>query len=203
MWGDWGSIEMCPSGQFVYGYRLRSEKNQGGEDDTALNSIDLYCGTNNNNAHHKIYSHGGYTTWGSFSRINRCQGQNNPVTGFSIKIEPKQGSGDDTAANDIDLKCKNRTTISANINTSWGNWHGDYYCPSGYAVVGLTSRAENFRGTHSDILSYVNDAAEVSNSTIGFINDIIDFTGLSSIPGISSIQDLIYSLQIKILMIQV
>jgi len=186
-WGDWGSITMCPENQFVFGYRLRSEKNQGSGDDTALNSIDLYCGTHNSNSNTKIYSHGGYTRWGTFSSIKRCRGENNPVAGFSIKIEPKQGSGDDTAANDIDLKCLNRATVSANVNTGWGNWHGDYYCPAGQAVVGLTSRAENFNGSHDDILNFANDVQESTNSISGFVNNIFNASGISSLLNIPNI----------------
>ena len=39
--GDWGKLDLCPIGQYVVGFALKSEKNRGLHDDTALNGIRL------------------------------------------------------------------------------------------------------------------------------------------------------------------
>ncbi|NVJ61891.1 MAG: metallophosphoesterase [Gammaproteobacteria bacterium] len=148
-WGGWGAIKRCPKGEFVFGYRLRSEQAQGDGDDTGLNDIELYCGKNNDTGKKRIWSK--YLTWGSFGQPRFCSGTNNPVVGFDIKIESKQGGdADDTAANDIDLYCKNSDMISANTNTNWGTWSKVYRCPNDQAVTGLITRVEDIQGDGDD-----------------------------------------------------
>lgn len=146
-WGEWGNIVKCPADQYVKGYRLRSEPKQGDDDDTALNDIELYCSPLNISGNAKIYS--AFSSWGTFSADEFCSGNNNPVVGFDIKIEPKQGDGDDTAANDVHLYCKSGL-LSASVNTSWGNWSPVQYCPSGKAVVGIVTRVEGKQGSEDD-----------------------------------------------------
>ncbi|WP_157798244.1 hypothetical protein [Aeromonas cavernicola] len=146
-WGEWGNIAKCPAEQYVKGYRLRSEPKQGDDDDTALNDIELYCSPLNSSGNAKIYS--AFASWGTYSADTFCSGNNNPVIGFDIKIEPKQGDGDDTAANDVDLYCKSGV-LSASVNTSWGNWSPVQYCPTGKAVVGIVTRVEGKQGSEDD-----------------------------------------------------
>lgn len=105
--GDWGVPAFCPPGHFVFGYRLRSESKQGSDgDDTALNDVELRCALKGNvGVYTTIYS--SYLTWGIWGDYRYCSGSDNPVIGYDMLIEPKQGSGhDDTAANDVDLYCK-------------------------------------------------------------------------------------------------
>jgi hypothetical protein len=47
-WGTWGGWRECPSGEYLYGYRIKVEPEQGdgvsdGEDDTAANDIEFGC----------------------------------------------------------------------------------------------------------------------------------------------------------------
>ena len=141
IWGDFGNPTFCPKNQFVFGYRLRSEANQGiSGDNTALNDIELHCARKGNvGGNTTIYS--SYTRYGSFKGYKYCG--DNPVIGFDMKIESNQGSGDDTAANKIDLYCKNGHYISAETATSWGSWTSKQMCPSGMAVMGLSTRVES------------------------------------------------------------
>ncbi|WP_092147718.1 hypothetical protein [Pseudomonas sp. NFACC44-2] len=44
LWGDWGAAAYCPQEQYVWGFRLKSEPDQGSGDDTALNAMQVYCG---------------------------------------------------------------------------------------------------------------------------------------------------------------
>mgnify|MGYP000923162258 CR=1 FL=1 len=113
-------------------YRIRAESKHGDSDDTALNSINLRCAAKGSTNYTRIYSK--YAPWGTFSSYKYCSGTNNPVVGFDMRIESYQGNGDDTAANDIDLYCKNRGYISTSNKTTWGNRTQKYSCPSGQAV---------------------------------------------------------------------
>lgn len=48
-WGDWGTKAFCPEGKYICGFKTRVEKDLGGgklnkgNDDTALNGIEMYC----------------------------------------------------------------------------------------------------------------------------------------------------------------
>ena len=99
-WGDWGLEDMCPAGKNIIGYRLRIEPNQGGgggNDDTALNDIELYC------------EGGGSVTskkgsWGNYGAPAYCPtGQK--VCGLKTRLEGGQGGGDDTSLNGVRLAC--------------------------------------------------------------------------------------------------
>lgn len=156
--GRWGSFpsspnfryDICPDNSFVYGYRLRSESSQGQGDDTAINDIELYCRRpNSNTVTRKIWSD--YRTLGSWSSDAFCQGNDNPVVGFDVREEGSQGSGDDTAINDIDLYCNNGGKyISAPVKANWGSWKPVQRCPSGQAVVGILTQVEPSQGGGDD-----------------------------------------------------
>ena len=146
--GGWGPAGECPSGQYVYGYRLRSEGSQGWwSDDTALNDVEMYCSSNGSNGWTTIKSSG--KGWGSWGGQAFC-GAGNPVTGFTMKIEGNQGGGDDTGANDIRLYCQSGAQISAGSRTSWGNWTGTVSCPAGKKVSGIITRVQGNQGGGDD-----------------------------------------------------
>ena len=147
-WGNWGNIATCPDGQFVYGYRLRSENNQHGGDDTALNDIQLRCSDKTLQENYKTI-HSSYSSWGTFSPLVYCHGSDNPVIGFRMRMEPRV-DGDDTTANDVDLYCKKGGHISAEVNTSWGDLTPELRCPSGQAVMGIATRVEPPQGEGDD-----------------------------------------------------
>ena len=85
--------------------------------------------------------------WGDWGGSGYCQGEDNPVVGFRIKIEALQGKGDDTAANSVDLYCKKGNYIYGDARTAWGSWSPLLKCSDGKAVVGLLTRVE---GTAKD-----------------------------------------------------
>lgn len=148
-WGTWGSWMLCPAGEFVYGYRLKSEKNQDGGDDTGLNAVELKCKSPHTMIE-KISISSSIGPYGSWSNSQYCLGRDNPVTGFAILIEKPQGRGDDTAANDVDLYCRNGEFISAKVSTRFGNWKPKALCPSGQAVAGIKTRVEQPQGGDDD-----------------------------------------------------
>ncbi|WP_186645327.1 hypothetical protein [Fluviispira vulneris] len=133
-WGDWGAWDRCPQGQYVDGFKLKSESYQGEGDDTGLNGISLHC-----NGGANVSS--SVAQWGSWSNDSYCYG---PAIGFAIQIESPQGdNADDTAANNFKLICSSGNSAYANVQTNFGNWSQDLVCPAGQVVVGIQTRVES------------------------------------------------------------
>ncbi|XP_067417947.1 vitelline membrane outer layer protein 1 homolog [Emydura macquarii macquarii] len=96
-WGYWTPVKNCPSGSRLTQFRLRVEPCQGLKDDTAANNIEFVCtdGT-------ELKGDGRcWGKWGPQSHSCGLQG----VCTIATKVEAPQGKGDDTALNDIYLKC--------------------------------------------------------------------------------------------------
>ena len=84
------------------------------------------------------------------------------VTAFRLDVEPDQGSGDDTAANNLVVQCRllNTTTgqyeLDGESPTTWGSiqvWSGS--CPMNSAVCGLRTKLQVYQGEYDD--TYLND----------------------------------------------
>jgi hypothetical protein len=147
--GDWGLREMCPVNTWVMGAALRIESDQGGGgDDTALNSIRLVCGT---------HSDAGYVTditsstgfWGEWDDLGRC-GDEHYISGARLRIEPRQGSGDDTGAVDAEFLCSDGRTLTGQTHHAWGEWMDIRTCPADSAICGLETRVESRQGSGDD-----------------------------------------------------
>ena len=95
-WGSWVISSKCYAG--FRGADFKVEGKQGDSDDTAANGLELVCS-----------SGGGYTTsnmggWGSWWGYKYCiSGQR--ICGIQTRVEGRQGNGDDTALNGVDLMC--------------------------------------------------------------------------------------------------
>jgi len=138
--GSLGPQEQCPNNGFANMLYTQLEGRQGSRgDDTALNSIRMYC------------SNGGYVNslmgiWGDWSNRGSCS------TGFNayrLRVEERQGSqGDDTATNGVQLFCVN----GAQVNESGyvGDWSGIQYCPGTSRICGMMTRVEDNLGTQGD-----------------------------------------------------
>ncbi|XP_073681056.1 vitelline membrane outer layer protein 1-like [Garra rufa] len=96
-WGRWTDIKWCPSG-FLTAFVLRVEKSQGDGDDTAANNIWFKCGGGS-------VLQGDGTHWGDWGDWSQtCQGA---ICGIKTRLEEPQGTGDDTALNDVRMYCCN------------------------------------------------------------------------------------------------
>jgi len=146
-WGDWREHIYCNAGMWATGYRMRVEASQGGGDDTALNSVQLFCTTPTGRAEW-ITSFDGL--WGGWTSASMCSGPGNYANGARIRIEGGQGRGDDTATNDVEFACTQGGTISAPGGAGWGSWGNWTTCPNNTAICGLQIRFEGSQGGGDD-----------------------------------------------------
>ncbi|XDV33488.1 hypothetical protein PO909_003885 [Leuciscus waleckii] len=117
-----------------------------GGDDTALNGITLFCVDQYKNP--KQYSSITSTVggWGDWGKVQRCPGY---FTAFQLKVEPSQGSGDDTAANILNFKCSGGEVLQGH-GSNWGTL-GDW-SPTceGKGICGIQTRVEPSQGDGDD-----------------------------------------------------
>ena len=142
--GEWGSEERCPSGQWAYAISLRVEDSQGGGDDTALNGIRLSCGTPT----YPLEISSSVGNWGDWSNSTKCT--NGFITGARLRIEPRQGGGDDTGAVDAEFYCQDGQTLGGDLHLSWGEWTERQTCQVGTAICGIRTKVEGSQGGGDD-----------------------------------------------------
>ncbi|XP_052068554.1 vitelline membrane outer layer protein 1 homolog [Mytilus californianus] len=93
--------------------------------------------------------------WGTWSRPEFCA-KGYFASGFSLKIEGRQGKGDDTALNAIRLKCRKGNNSPNTGGTiwahegRWGQWSRTMNCPSGKRFVGFRLQVEARQGKGDD-----------------------------------------------------
>ena len=154
-WGTWGTWEHCPKGSYVYGYKMKSERNQGqgkDDDDSATNGIQLLCykGDGSGSANGQLTSSEG--PWGDWLSSRKCA-TGKPITGFKVQFEKQQGNGDDTALNKVRMYCgktNDNNIIEAPTYTAWGTWRDIVSCKPGFAVTGLVTRVETDQARGDD-----------------------------------------------------
>ncbi|XP_075433795.1 vitelline membrane outer layer protein 1-like [Ascaphus truei] len=142
--GEWGPVEMCPVGCHTRGFSLKVEEKQGKGDDTALNAIQLYCVNNKNNWEKTIQSTEG--RWGSWTSPVRCPNGN--LVAFNLRVEPPQGDGDETAANNIMFKCSDESILEGS-GLSWGTY-GPWSLSCEIGICGIQTRVESNQGDGDD-----------------------------------------------------
>jgi hypothetical protein len=152
-WGSWQQRVYCNAGMWAVGYKMRVESSQGGglssgNDDTALNSVQLLCKDPTTGATEWISSYDGI--WGDWHSSTSCSGTGNLLKGARMRIEGSQGGGDDTAANSVEFSCTKNGTIQAPGGQGWGSWGSWVQCPNDTAVCGLEIKFEGSQGGGDD-----------------------------------------------------
>lgn len=69
--------------------------------------------------------------------------------GFQLNVETYQGSGDDTATNNLRVKCENHQTPEQFLEgdgTDFGLWREILVCPNQELICGLQTQVEPYQG---------------------------------------------------------
>ncbi|XP_066502846.1 vitelline membrane outer layer protein 1-like [Hoplias malabaricus] len=160
-WGTWGLKEMCPKGFYGTGFSLKVAGHWESMligDNTALNGIRLHC-VDTSKGSSGPYSD--YATvqsdtgsWGKWTDIKWCK--SGTLKSFQLRVEPYQGTWDDTAANNIKFKCSGDDEELKGAGTSWGDW-GNWSLPCmGKGICGIQTMVEEPQGLADD--TALNDA---------------------------------------------
>jgi uncharacterized membrane protein (UPF0136 family) len=150
-WGEWQADATCPVGTWATNFSQRVEpKNAKGDDDSALNSVRLVCAKRDGSGPTTITSHEGW--WGSWAQPATGCPAGSFINAVRIRNEsPQGGKKDDTASNDVNMKCSNGTELSAGNGTTWGEWSQYKECPAGSAVCGVSIKLEEKKGKGDDV----------------------------------------------------
>jgi hypothetical protein len=146
-WGSWGNWGKCPKGSYAYAFRQKVEKKKGSGDDTALNSIQLKCRTAQGKYTGVIKSRQGW--WGSWSSWRSCP-KGHFLTSYKMRVEKKQKSKDDTAANDVRFRCSNGQQLIANKRGPWGTWRPGQTCGKKGYINSFVTRVETKQKSKDD-----------------------------------------------------
>ncbi|KAM4675891.1 vitelline membrane outer layer protein 1-like [Discoglossus pictus] len=143
--GKWGTMERCAPGTVAKGFSLKVQPLQGLDDDTALNGIRLHC-VRCQYPHLKTNISSTLERWGAWTATKWCP--YGFLVQFSLRVEPPQGKGDDTGANNIMFRCSDESVLEGD-----GLKYGDYgkwseKCEFG--VCGIRTRVEENQDAGDD-----------------------------------------------------
>jgi hypothetical protein len=149
-------FDMCPAGSFVYQLAVRDEDEQGGGDDTAINTIEFGCFNRSDGMFR-----GGITSkqgfWGDVYVSNIAGSTDDPAVGADVWQVPSQGNHDDAGMLMLQLRTRFNNVLQYDSvhftslgTTNWQTVDQHASCPSGQAICGLETRVESKRGTSID-----------------------------------------------------
>ncbi|ODM92212.1 Vitelline membrane outer layer protein 1 [Orchesella cincta] len=151
-WGLWGTFQRCPFGSYAQGFQLKTEPYQGlFTDDTALNSVKLFCGDPFRPDTAVITSTEGQ--FGSWGNIYSCfPGY---LNGFQLRVEEYQGNSDDTATNNARFYCSNLPNPNDYVEgdgLSYGSWSQEQRCYSSQYICAIQTQVEPNMGDDDDTM---------------------------------------------------
>ena len=138
-YGTWGGAEYCKDGIFAGGFIFRVEKSQGSGDDTGGNAVCLKCRNDD------VCSKQG--KWGDWSEPQMCP-PGSFLSGWRQNVEGDQGSGDDTALDNVEYRCRDieswKKTDDFKVKAEeWGTWSRWKECPEGEFICGIETKVED------------------------------------------------------------
>jgi len=99
--GQWGANFTCPSDSYAEGFELRSEDNQGADDDSGANNLKLVCSDRQ-----KTVITGDGLSFGAWTGRQSCL-KNQGICGLRVQVEQRAGTADQTGLNNVDMDCCN------------------------------------------------------------------------------------------------
>ncbi|XP_045117779.1 vitelline membrane outer layer protein 1 homolog [Portunus trituberculatus] len=139
---------MCERGSYAHAFQLKVEEPRGTiGDDTALNSVRLYCQAATSKADSGSVA-STVQCWGEWLERRACE----PGTflhGVRLWVEEPQGVLDDVGATDVDMVCSDGRVLYGG-GACWGDHSGWFTCPQGYAICGIRTRVEGWAGLMGD-----------------------------------------------------
>ena len=91
--------------------------------------------------------------WGSWTKPVYCP-PGSWAAGYTMRVEPERGEGDDTGLNAITLYCRDRNGRDVDRIMPdpwmWGNWLEDSNCSQGVFMTHFQLRVESNRGSGDD-----------------------------------------------------
>jgi len=122
LWGGWKGWAGKTSGYYACGAELRFE--DPGGDDTAGNGLKLrFCDLKNWNSKKTTTVYSG--KWGGWKGMKMCP-FGKYIGGARVRFEDRQGGGDDTALNGLEIRCVDRywkgTENIMVYEGVWGDW---------------------------------------------------------------------------------
>merc|ERR1711976_910539 len=174
----------CPDNSWAQGFQLKVESDQGGlDDDTALDGVRLECYDAKGVYTGSVESSPDYDHSGEWMSKQYCT-SNSFLDGIRLRSEEgyrknkmyietdktNTKSLDETAANNIDMHCINKNTLSGN-GMFWGEWTDWKYCPTGTAVCGMKTKVQEYSGAFTDdtalneIIIYCCDLSPTTTTT--------------------------------------
>ncbi|XP_050948886.1 vitelline membrane outer layer protein 1-like isoform X1 [Labeo rohita] len=149
-WGSWGQRQMCPIGMYAAGFSLKVE-DPFNWDETALNGIRLHCidSSKGLSSSYDVYTsiQSDVGSWGHWTDIKWCP--SGFLTDFRLNVETPQGTGDDTAANNIMFECSGGSFLRGG-GTGWGFWGGWSGTCQGKWICGIRTKVEEPQGIGDD-----------------------------------------------------
>jgi hypothetical protein len=149
-WGIWHPSVYCNDGTYAYGYELRVETPIGSGDDTALNSVRLFCEAPGGGSKNDITPLDGI--WGMWFDPSYCPVGGEVLIGVKLNSEPPVGEDkDDTSANDVMFSCSESGDLDNPAGGPWGKGWGLWaWCPHNTAICGLSILFEQPQGSGDD-----------------------------------------------------
>jgi len=87
--------------------------------------------------------------WGSYGKKEFCP-KGHFINSYKVRMESKQGNGDDTSMNAIKAYCDDGKTALYSKQSHWGKWKTQVHCPNGEKAAAFQLKVEGKQGSGDD-----------------------------------------------------